>query len=59
MADITHDLAPSQPPPAAEAHPPQVPARVLPPRTIVPLAGLPVVGAVLVLLVVAIAGNWL
>jgi hypothetical protein len=34
-------------------------ARPLPPASIVPLAGLPIVGAVLVLLVVAIAGNWL
>jgi hypothetical protein len=30
-----------------------------PPASIVPLAGLPIVGAVLVFLVVAIAGNWL
>ena len=66
MADTTHDLGrppaagPGQPP-----HPAGVPGlagpgtRPLPPASIVPLAGLPVVGAVLVLLVVAIAGNWL
>jgi hypothetical protein len=35
------------------------PARPMPPATIVPLQGLPIVGAVLVFLVVAIAGNWL
>ena len=37
----------------------QAPARPLPPATIVPLQGLPIVGAVAVFLVVAIAGNWL
>jgi hypothetical protein len=41
-------------PVAAEA-----PPRPLPPLSIVPLKGLPVVGAVLGLMVVAIAGNWL
>jgi hypothetical protein len=35
------------------------PALPRPPATIVPLRGLPIVGAVVVLLVVAIAGNWL
>jgi hypothetical protein len=59
MTDTTRDLALSQQPATAAARPPPAPARVLPPRTIVPLAGLPLVGAVLVLLVVAIAGNWL
>lgn len=58
MADVTQDVGrPSAGPAAVQPHPPG--ARVLPPRTIVPLAGLPVVGAVLVALVVAIAGNWL
>ncbi len=58
MADVTQDLArPGAAAPAGEHHPPGPGAA--PPRTIVPLAGLPVVGAVLVLLVVAIAGNWL
>ena len=37
----------------------QAPARPLPPATIVPLQGLPIVGAVVIFLVVAIAGNWL
>ena len=63
MADTTHDLgraagaaaglAPGQAP-----HPAGPGTRPLPPASIVPLAGLPVVGAVLVLLVAAIAGNW-
>ncbi len=35
------------------------PARPRPPASIVPLAGLPVVGVVLACLVAAIAGNWL
>jgi hypothetical protein len=34
-------------------------SRPLPPATIVPLQGLPIVGAVVIFLVVAIAGNWL
>jgi hypothetical protein len=42
-------------PPVSEVAPPP---RPLPPASIVPLAGLPVVGVVLTLLVVAIAGNW-
>jgi hypothetical protein len=64
MAEVTQDRArtggleqtagPGQP----GGHHPAGP-RPLPPRTIVPLAGLPVAGVVLVLLVVAIAGNWL
>ena len=59
MADVTQDLArPGAGPQPAGHHPPGS-GPVLPPRTIVPLAGLPVAGAVLVLLVVAIAGNWL
>ncbi len=59
MADVTQDLArPAAGPPPGEPHAPPA-GRVLPPRTIVPLAGLPVVGAVLVLLAVGIAGNWL
>ena len=33
--------------------------RFSPPATIVPLQGLPIVGAVAIFLVVAIAGNWL
>jgi hypothetical protein len=37
----------------------QAPALPRPPATIVPLQGLPIVGAVAVFLVVAIAGNWL
>src|SRR2546421_2879359 len=41
-------------PPGAEARPfPR------PPSTIVPVAGLPIVGIVIAFLVVAIAGNWL
>ena len=62
MADITHDLTGSragQPADQAGQPPRPPPERVLPPRTIVPLAGLPVVAVVLVFLVVAIAGNWL
>ena len=59
MADVTQDLARPPGGPQAAGHRPPGPGAVLPPRTIVPLAGLPVVGAVLVLLVVAIAGNWL
>ena len=59
MADVTQDLArPAAGPQAGEQDAPGA-GRVLPPRTIVPLAGLPAVGVVLVLLVVAIAGNWL
>ncbi|MGH7642693.1 MAG: hypothetical protein ACRENX_06715 [Candidatus Dormibacteria bacterium] len=51
MADTIGDFA--IPPTAAVTS-------VAPPRvTIIPLAGLPLVGAVLVFLVVAIAGNWL
>jgi len=56
MAEVTHDLA--RPPGPGGGRPPAA-ERIRPPATIVPLAGLPVVGAVLVLLVVAIAGNWL
>jgi len=41
------------PPEAAQS------ARPRPPASIVPLAGLPIVGLVLAMLVVAIAGNWL
>ena len=37
----------------------QDPAFPRPPATIVPLQGLPIVGAVAIFLVVAIAGNWL
>lgn len=59
MADVTQDLARPQGGQAAAGHPPALAERPLPPRTIVPLAGLPVVGAVLVLLIVSIAGNWL
>ena len=67
MSDVTHDLAHAagltpgkgQPPGAAAPGAPAAPGRVRPPATIVPVAGLPVVGVVLILLVVAIAGNWL
>lgn len=60
MADVTRDLARPQAGPAAAGQPqPPVARPVRPPRTIVPLAGLPVAGAVLVALVVAITGNWL
>ena len=52
MATLTHA-------PEAPAAPEGAPARVLPPASIVPLGALPVVAVVLVLLVVAIAGNWL
>jgi len=45
--------------PAAPLPHGQAPARPLPPATIVPLQGLPIVGAVVVFLVVALAGNWL
>jgi len=51
VADAIQDF----PLPANAAAGRVTPARV----TIIPLAGLPVVGAVLVFLVVAIAGNWL
>jgi hypothetical protein len=54
MAEIT-DLAR----PSGSPGPAGPPARPAPPPAIVPLAGLPIVGAALVLLVVAIAGNWL
>ncbi len=37
----------------------QSPALLRPPATIVPLQGLPIVGAVAIFIVVAIAGNWL
>src|ERR1700676_2917659 len=47
--------ATAEAPPAPEA---ALPARPRPPASIVPLAGLPVVGIVLTLLVVSIAGNW-
>ena len=57
MAEVTRDLA--RPPGPGEDRPPAGPARARPPASIVPLAGLPVVGATLILLVVAIAGNWL
>jgi len=57
MAGVTHDLA--RPPGPGEGHPPPGPGRARPPASIVPLAGLPVVGATLILLVAAIAGNWL
>lgn len=56
MADVTHDLA--RPAPAEHQHPPGTGA-ARPPQAIVPLAGLPVAGAVVVLLIAAIAGNWL
>lgn len=52
MATLTHA-------PEAPAAPEGASARVLPPASIVPLGALPVVAVVLVLLVVAIAGNWL
>jgi hypothetical protein len=45
--------------PAAAMPHGQAPARPLPPGTIVPLQGLPIVGAVVIFLVVALAGNWL
>ncbi|HLZ70342.1 MAG TPA: hypothetical protein VKV26_10590 [Dehalococcoidia bacterium] len=51
MVESTLPMAPSRPPPAIELP--------RPPASIVPLWGLPIVGAVLVLEVVAIAGNWL
>jgi hypothetical protein len=47
--------ATAEAPPTPEA---ALPARPRPPASIVPLAGLPVVGIVLTLLVVSIAGNW-
>ncbi len=60
MADVTQDLTrPAAGPGTSAADHPQPAGRVLPPRTIVPLAGLPIAGAVLILLIVAIAGNWL
>lgn len=52
MVEVVEHVAP----PGPRDHAP-VPPR--PPATIVPLRGLPVVAAVVVLLVVAIAGNWL
>ena len=45
-------------PPGPTAHGPAS-SRPMPPSTIVPLQGLPIVGAVVIFLVVAIAGNWL
>ncbi len=52
MTDVVHeaDVAPPAGPPVA--------APALPPRTIVPLRGVPVVVLVLAGLVVSIAGNW-
>lgn len=44
--------------PSVPTAPPATEARPRPPASIVPLAGLPVVGLVLGFLVVAIAGNW-
>lgn len=62
LADTAHDLGPRAGAglaPGQSPHPPGPGTRPLPPASIVPLAGLPVVGALLVLLIVAIAGNWL
>lgn len=61
MAEITQPR-PGKAPGAAAGSAgasPGAAARPRPPRTIVPLAGLPVVGVVVVALVTAIAGNWL
>lgn len=52
MADATLTLTTISPHPAAEAPP-------RPPASIVPLWGLPIVGAILIFEVIAIAGNWL
>jgi hypothetical protein len=52
MTEVLEHAAPAGP--RGQAH-----ALPKPPATIVPVQGLPIVGAVVVLLVVAIAGNWL
>ena len=44
---------------AAAPHAARAEAPPRPPASIVPLAGLPIVGVVIAFLVVAIAGNWL
>jgi hypothetical protein len=61
MAEIAQRRPGVAPGPAADSAgaPPGAGARPRPPRTIVPLAGLPVVGVVVIALVTAIAGNWL
>jgi hypothetical protein len=52
---VVETVAPAPAPPVAA----EAPSRLLPPASIVPLKGLPVVGVVLALMVVAIAGDWL
>ncbi len=65
MAEITQQLpgagGPAAGGPAASGHgaPPGAGQRPRPPRTIVPVAGLPIVGVIVIALVTAIAGNWL
>jgi len=61
MAEITQRRPEAAPVPAAggAGAPPGAGTRPRPPRTIVPLAGLPVVAVVVIALVTAIAGNWL
>ncbi len=69
MAEIAQQRLGAAPGPAAgsgsppgagsDGAPARVGTRPRPPRTIVPLAGLPVVGVVVIALVTAIAGNWL
>jgi hypothetical protein len=61
MAEIAQRRTAVAPGPAAGSAgaPPGAGTRPRPPRTIVPLAGLPVVGVVVIALVTAIAGNWL
>jgi hypothetical protein len=61
MAEITQQRPGAADGPAAAGHggPPGAAARPRPPRTIVPVAGLPVVGVIVIALVTAIAGNWL
>lgn len=52
MADVTLEMPHTPPAMAAQAPP-------LPPSTIIPLWGLPIVGVILIFEIVAIAGNWL
>jgi hypothetical protein len=61
MAETTQQLPGAVPGPATGGHgaPPGAGLRPRPPRTIVPVAGLPIVGVVVIALFTAIAGNWL
>ncbi|HEY6276463.1 MAG TPA: hypothetical protein VIX86_09020 [Streptosporangiaceae bacterium] len=59
MAEITQQRAGAPAGPAGAGAPPGAGPLPRPPRTIVPVAGLPIVGVIVIALVTAIAGNWL